>query len=615
MSDTPSDKSNPGDTNQTVFGRTESIHLGGSSSAGKESAPAALPEFPGYEVLSKIGEGGMGAVYRARQRTLDRMVAIKALPARLSENKQYTARLDREAKVLARINHQNVVSCFDLSEHNGMRYVVMEYVEGQDLATLIDKRKFLPAGEALSYLKQAVLGLDHANALGIIHRDIKPENMLLAKPPAAGTTIRFSVGHVLKIADLGLAAFTGEATENTRLTTEGSTLGSPHYMSPEQTIGETNVDFRTDIYALGITLYHMVTGETPYAGPTVGAVLARKLTERIKDPREFHHDLSPQLSLLIHKMTARKKEDRHASYGELMEDIEALEHCKPISAVVLPEERASVTLLPETIELLSVDEQLHASGHSHTAGAPPPARASNNGTKFALAFVAAGIAVVVALIASNPSSKENPDSKGTLTTPTPAPAVLPEKVPDAPRPPALPIESFEEKSLIGTTASDWKFAAGTKIIVQDSELQLIALADWAMAQRELPATQFVLRAEMHIPRGADCCEVHVALTKNAYLAVGLRWMEGMPLSAYAETRDSTSNAATKTWQSVSPLKAEEWQKFKVNVWDGKAEISLNNVPMIVADIDPVASKVLRVAVRNGEGQFRNLEVAPRPAPK
>ena len=628
MSTVPSD-----DSNQTQIGPPPVISSSTSASAQTMSlGPADLPQpelegkddvaldkalasLPNYVIEKKLGEGGMGAVFRAHQKNLQRTVAIKVLPQRLCSNAMYVARLNREAIVLAKITHPNVIGCYDLGEHQGMRFVVMEYVEGETLGALIDKRKSLKLTEAIYYLKQAVLGLDCANAQGIIHRDIKPENLLLDKVRVGSTTMKLPAGHQLKIADLGLATFTSEETENTRLTAEGSTLGTPNYMSPEQTIGESDLDFRTDQYALGITMYHMITGVLPFTANTVGAVLAKKMSETIPDPRSIRAELPASLSLLIQKMTARKKEDRYASYGELLQDIENIERSRPLCIKPLPPEKASVALMADTATSLrkaGVSASAHGTG-SDDATAP----------KTKAPFVAAGVAVGIVFVAAAlfMSSKKEPvqpiPSVITVnpTTVTPIPPVNPDPKVTPPDKPKTPPESFGTQLLIeDRSTKGWSYSGDAKDFhVEEGNLNLINLKGWNSAEHKLPAAEYVLRATLHTPTGADECEVRVAIDGKEYIACGIRLpANAQRVSAYMERRETSTNAVIEQLGKTDDLNVDEWQNFRLQVSDGSVSCFVNNSFMRGAAVSEEAAKckIMRLGVRNGIAQYNTLEISP-----
>jgi serine/threonine protein kinase len=620
-----------GDSNQTQIGppmtsaSAQTMSLGPAdlpppAIKGDDAALAkALATLPNYVIEKKLGEGGMGAVYRAHQKNLQRTVAIKVLPQRLCSNAMYVARLNREAIVLAKITHPNVIGCYDLGEHEGMRYVVMEFVEGETLGSLIEKRKALQLTEALYYLKQAVVGLDCANAQGIIHRDIKPENLLLDKVRVGSTTMRLPAGHQLKIADLGLATFTSEETENTRLTAEGSTLGTPNYMSPEQTIGESDLDFRTDQYALGITMYHMVTGVLPFTANTVGAVLAKKMSETVPDPRSHRPELPPALSLLLQKMTARKKEDRYASYGELLQDIENIERSRPLCVSPLPLEKASVALQADTLATLKkAGVSVSTLG---TGSSDAEVKLASKGPLIGIG-VAAGIVIVVAALfmSKKPDVAQPKDGAKIPEVVTKIENVKPPEVvkqpdiasttPDKPK-----HETFGTQLLIeDRSTKGWQYAGDAKdFMFQDGNLNLINLKGRNGAQRMLPSSEYVLRATMMTPTGADECEVRVGLDEKSYVACGIRLpADAKRVTAYVERREVNTDKLIEQLAKTEELSVDEWQNFRLQVSDGSVSCFLNNSFMRAVTLSEIAakSKLLRLGVSNGIAQFSILEISP-----
>jgi predicted Ser/Thr protein kinase len=229
----------------------------GSDSGGTAPVPPAAPpiaeiaaHFPQLEILELLGRGGMGMVYKARQPALDRVVALKILPQETAGDAQFAERFTREARLLARLNHPNIVGVYEFGERDGLFYFIMEFVDGPNLRQLIQTRTIKPA-EALAIVPKICEALQFAHEEGVMHRDIKPENILIDKK-----------GRV-KIADFGLAKILGIETGDLGLTQTGMSLGTPRYMAPEQIEHPEDVDHRADIYSLGVVFYEMLTGELP----------------------------------------------------------------------------------------------------------------------------------------------------------------------------------------------------------------------------------------------------------------------------------------------------------------------------------------------------------------
>lgn len=280
---------------------------------------------PGYELLTALGHGGMGVVYRAKQKTLDRVVAIKTILVNQMTDRSMAARFEQEARAVARLKHPNIISAIDFGQHDGRLFFVMELVEGEDLESLIERQQqsgSCCAAETLAWslARQTASGLAHAAELGIVHRDIKPANLLLVEP-TAGFPLPPGMP-LVKIADFGLAFLaTSEAEARTRLTSANTTVGSPHYIAPEQITGE-QVDARADIYSLGATLFHLLAGHPPYSGRPMMQILSQKMATDAPRLRSVRADISDATDTLIAAMMARRPEDRVASYSELLGRIE-----------------------------------------------------------------------------------------------------------------------------------------------------------------------------------------------------------------------------------------------------------------------------------------------------
>ena len=261
-----------------------------------------------YEVISKIGQGGMGTVYKAKRLKDGRLVALKILPPSLATD-DLISRFLREAGIISRLNHANIVGCveFGLDPKRKCYFCAMDLVEGEDLAKRIQRVGSIPEEDAVSTVIQIAGALQHAFDNGLVHRDVKPENIMVTSDGKA------------KLLDLGLAR--PAATEATRLTQSGVFVGSPYYASPEQGMGEGDVDIRSDIYSLGATLYHMTTGKTPFEGGTALAVLRKHLQERLPWPAEVNPELSESLCRIIAKMMAKNPDDRYQTPADVISDL------------------------------------------------------------------------------------------------------------------------------------------------------------------------------------------------------------------------------------------------------------------------------------------------------
>lgn len=285
------------------------------------AAPTTGPPRPGsddpligtqlhhFEVGELIGRGGMGAVYRARDLSLDRPVALKVIAGELAQHPLVRERFVREARAQARLNHHAVVPIYYIGQQQELYFFAMELVEGAALDERLERDEPLDSQEAIDLLEQVASALRLAQQRGIVHRDIKPSNLLVD-----------SEGRV-KVADFGLAKTVGQADDAT-LTQKGEVLGTPLYMSPEQGQGETT-DHRADIYSLGATFYHLCTGRPPFTADTAMGVVIQHCTKPLPPVRQLRPDVSPALAAVLERMLAKKPSQRYADYDALLADLEA----------------------------------------------------------------------------------------------------------------------------------------------------------------------------------------------------------------------------------------------------------------------------------------------------
>lgn len=280
-----------------------------SARLGIKKLPRDLIE--GYELLEFLGEGTMGAVIKGRQLSLDRPVAIKILTPRLAENEAFLRRFLREARAVAKLNHPNIVSGIDVGEARGCHYFVMEFVEGPTLLEVVEQRGKLPEKAATRITKQVAAALGHAHKNRLVHRDVKPANVILTRG-----------GQQAKLLDLGLAK---EVSDDAGDTAEGRPMGTPSYISPEQARGERTVDIRSDIYSLGATYFHAVTGRVPFEGQTAAVVMAKHLTEPLPAVQVVNPQVSLGCASIITKMMSKDPDARHQTPEELVEELEKLE--------------------------------------------------------------------------------------------------------------------------------------------------------------------------------------------------------------------------------------------------------------------------------------------------
>lgn len=260
-----------------------------------------------YEILSLIGQGGMADVYKARDTILNRVVAIKVLRAKLSDDAMALVRFQREASAASRLSHPNVVDIYDVGEYEGMHYIVMEFIRGRTLKELIAQRGALDVDEAIGVMKQLVSAINHAHEHKIIHRDIKPQNVLVKDD---GT---------IKITDFGIAVANGSV----QLTYNNTVMGSAHYLAPETTQGKEPNE-QVDIYSLGIVFYELLTGHVPFTGKTPTEIAIKHLRKPIPYVRDFNPNIPQSVENIVLKATAKNLEDRYVSCKEMLYD---LIHC------------------------------------------------------------------------------------------------------------------------------------------------------------------------------------------------------------------------------------------------------------------------------------------------
>ena len=262
-----------------------------------------------YEIIRKIGDGGMAFVYEAKDRLLNRIVAVKVLRPEFVDDEEFLAKFKREAEAVANISHPNIVNVYDVGCDGKVNYIVMEYVDGQNLKEIIKNEGTLDEYTALDITKQIAKALGAAHKKGVIHRDIKPHNILIS-----------SEGRNVKVADFGIA----KAATNSTMTNIGSIIGSVHYFSPEQAKGKS-VKNNADLYSLGIVLYEMLLGKVPFKGDSPISIALQHINEDIEFSLEEKTQIPQSIRTLIKKLTEKSPEDRYQSSEEVIEDIEYIE--------------------------------------------------------------------------------------------------------------------------------------------------------------------------------------------------------------------------------------------------------------------------------------------------
>ncbi|MEZ6055533.1 MAG: serine/threonine-protein kinase [Planctomycetaceae bacterium] len=276
------------------------------TSADSGKKPVQLGDFL---LTKKLGQGGMGAVYLGHQISLDRECAIKIMSRDLAKKPGFQERFLREARAMAKIHHPNVVSCYAVGEEKGNHYVAMELIAGRSMQDWLDQLKIIPIADAVLVTLVCGEALVHAHKLKMIHRDIKPDNILVTKTG------------VIKVADLGLAKATDE---DMSMTQSGTGLGTPHYMPPEQARNAKHVDHRCDVYALGSTLYHMVTGTLPFSGDSIVELITNKEQGKYQAANRVNSAVPERLSLMIDKSMMKDPAHRYQTMQDFVNDLESL---------------------------------------------------------------------------------------------------------------------------------------------------------------------------------------------------------------------------------------------------------------------------------------------------
>ncbi len=298
------------------------------SKNGSQTNDGSHPDsLGGYRVLKELGRGGMGAVYLAKQNSLNRQVAIKTIRPQLASNPAFISRFTREAYAAAQLTHHNIVQVYDLAEDHNIHFFSMEYIDGTALDKLLAERKKLEPRTAIGFILQAARGLQFAHEHGMVHRDVKPANLLLNQHG------------IVKVADLGLvktqdsvdplnneAAATVESPGGSApgITTVGDSLGTPSYMSPEQCENAAGVDHRADVYSLGCTMYALLTGRPPFVGRSSDEVIKQHMTAPVTPPINLVSSLPPALSDLNVRMLAKRPEERPADLAQVIAELEGM---------------------------------------------------------------------------------------------------------------------------------------------------------------------------------------------------------------------------------------------------------------------------------------------------
>jgi serine/threonine protein kinase len=510
-----------------------------------------------YRLLDRIGEGGMGQVFKAYHRKMNRVVALKFIKAERLKNPQNLRRFKQEIQIAAQLHHPNIVVAYDAGQEGDVHYLAMEYVDGVDLNDLVHESGHLPVGEACDYIRQAALGLQHAHEKGLVHRDIKPGNLLVTRQEAHTGKDK---GALVKILDLGLARL-GEPDNDTRMTRDGAAMGTPEYMAPEQAVNSRNVDARSDIYSLGCSFYYLLTGRAPFWGKSLAQLLLKHQLERPKPLSDFRNDVPPAVEELLLRLLAKKPGDRPQTAAEVAAALEPFCQGKTRSAETVLAGRAPKTEenhdwdflneIDEPTTKASAVDRTAANDSLNNGAKKAPARATQSQAKkralvFALASGAVSLFVIALLVflwmrdksdprvdstgrapkASNPTP-ERPEDPEKIKEPSVKPPPEPVKTPPD-KPPVPPVKApAPEKPPGGPAVRQFEGGKGpvyALVVTPDGRQVIHAGLVQAIAQRELSTGQVT-----HFFNGHAAVVHGLALSRDGKRLLSGSWDDSMRL--------------------------------------------------------------------------------------
>lgn len=336
------------------------------SSASPPQASAMSQQVGDFKIIKKLGQGGMGEVFLAHQTSLDRQVALKVMAKQYSSQETFVKRFIREAQTMAKLDHPHIVRGYAVGEHEGCLYLAMELIKGKSMQDWMQSQGKLSVPDALHIAIRVADALQHAHDINLIHRDIKPDNILVTDKG------------IVKVSDLGLAK---DTDEDNSMTQSGTGLGTPYYMPPEQARNAKYVDARSDIYALGGTLYHFLTGKLPYNGESAVQLIMAKEKGTFTRARSVNNEIPERLDLMIDKMLAKDPKHRYQSCTELLNDLLSLKLDAPyLSFVSGAAEAAQSGGLSRSPSMASMPRTASAAGAAQAPRAPHPAAQAGAGT-------------------------------------------------------------------------------------------------------------------------------------------------------------------------------------------------------------------------------------------
>jgi serine/threonine protein kinase len=379
----------------------------GASSATAPDVPlsASLETFemlaPGrmlghYRIVERLGAGGMGQVYKAMHPVMERTVALKIISPKLMQEASARARFQREVRHAARLIHPNIVVAHDAAEVDGLWFLVMEYIEGRDIAQLLSRYGRPSVAMACEIIRQAALGLQYAHEHGMVHRDIKPANLMVtsARPRSGDSSVQgWPEAPLVKILDFGLARLSvaESSGKGETLTREGCIVGTPEYMPPEQARDSRVVDIRSDIYSLGCTLYMMLAGRPPFKAASSFEMAVMHLNQLPEPVARYNPNLPPELSAIVHRMLAKRPEDRFQTPGAIANALQPWARlCAAAAPAAGPAPVAAPVAVPQPSSAVSVAHPLTVPPDSGSgAAAVPP----NSGLRLASAMTSSRTSV------------------------------------------------------------------------------------------------------------------------------------------------------------------------------------------------------------------------------